>query len=385
MLSSIGTEMVDESFCNLKEQTCSGSNSENKYIFYSVNPPEGFNLRRDVYMRFAIMLHDANIKGKSNWKLVLPPWHRLYHWKSSPKRTPWNTFFDIDSLKKFAPVVEMYELEDSSPNTTKLDRIYILQNFEDAFEGGTFTEKWKVNNDCSSNEEYAEYQIKSVKEVICVQFQGKISKLWEIVALHPNDKYVMFVHGEIPLHDNYGTKTYWDCRKSMMFNKQLIQVAEQYIKKTFKCTDNCSSFLGVHWRRQDFARARKNDIPSIEGTAKQINKAVIKHNFNITKVFIATDATLSEKQKLSNALAAYHLETYFYTPDKTQIHEGSVAIIEQIICAHAIYFIGTHESTFTFRIQEEREILGWESWTTFNRLCPDKGRCEKPSKWTIVQ
>ncbi|KAJ8948690.1 hypothetical protein NQ317_007568 [Molorchus minor] len=27
------------------------------YLFYDVNPPEGFNLRRDVYMRLAIFAH----------------------------------------------------------------------------------------------------------------------------------------------------------------------------------------------------------------------------------------------------------------------------------------------------------------------------------------
>nr|CAD7428933.1 unnamed protein product [Timema monikensis] len=35
------------------------------------------------------------------------------------------------------------------------------------------------------------------------------------------------------------------------------------------------------------------------------------------------------------------------------------------------YFIGTYESTFSFRIQEEREILGFPPHTTFNRLCGD--------------
>lgn len=49
------------------------------------------------------------------------------------------------------------------------------------------------------------------------------------------------------------------------------------------------------------------------------------------------------------------------------------------------YFIGSYESTFSFRIQEEREILGFDPDTTFNRLCPDTNSdCEKPSIWKIV-
>lgn len=49
------------------------------------------------------------------------------------------------------------------------------------------------------------------------------------------------------------------------------------------------------------------------------------------------------------------------------------------------YFVGSYESTFSFRIQEEREILGFDPDTTFNRLCPDNDSdCEKPSIWKIV-
>lgn len=50
------------------------------------------------------------------------------------------------------------------------------------------------------------------------------------------------------------------------------------------------------------------------------------------------------------------------------------------------YFVGTHESTFTFRIQEDREILGFPMKTTFNRLCGDKSNkknCKPESQWEI--
>lgn len=77
-----------------------------------------------------------------------------------------------------------------------------------------------------------------------------------------------------------------------------------------------------------------------------------------------------------------------YKPEKgikEKFKDGGVAIIEQIICSHARYFIGTYESTFSFRIQEEREILGFPIETTFNRLCHDGSEgCLKPSIWKIV-
>lgn len=82
-------------------------------------------------------------------------------------------------------------------------------------------------------------------------------------------------------------------------------------------------------------------------------------------------------------------EVYRYTPDEETFlkHQaGGVAIIDQIICSYARFFIGTHESTFSFRIQEEREIMGFPAKTTFNRLCGDNVNypCEKPSVWKIV-
>lgn len=49
------------------------------------------------------------------------------------------------------------------------------------------------------------------------------------------------------------------------------------------------------------------------------------------------------------------------------------------------HFVGTYVSTFSFRIQEEREILGFDPETTFNRLCSEsEEECEQPSKWKIV-
>ncbi|XP_038221065.1 GDP-fucose protein O-fucosyltransferase 2 [Zerene cesonia] len=381
-----------EDFCNIDNKSCGPDISNDKYVFYDVNPPEGFNLRRDVYMRFAIMLAEAHKVGKNdNWRLVLPPWKNLYHWKTKSSRSPavpWGHFFNINSLKSFAPVVELHEVFDKTEGKSlKIDRVYVLQNFADAFENGDFTDKWEISRGCSYGGFWGYNNVTS-NVIECVNFQGKISKLWELIALHPSDRYVMFAHAEIPLHDTYGTKTFWDCRRSMKFNENLVTRAEDFISKYLNCdTKICNNYASVHWRRQDFARYRKNDVPSIKGTAKQIHKQIKQFNSYINTVFIATDADMTSLRQLELELTQLGYLVYYFKPstaDLDKYKDGGIAIIDQIICSHAAYFIGTHESTFTFRIQEEREILGHESRTTFNRLCPDKGRCEKPSKWTIV-
>lgn len=78
-----------------------------RYLLYDVNPPEGFNLRRDVYIRMASLL--KTLLKTEEWVLVLPPWGRLYHWQSPdiPQvRIPWADFFDLPSLNRNIPVME---------------------------------------------------------------------------------------------------------------------------------------------------------------------------------------------------------------------------------------------------------------------------------------
>ncbi|CAG9789874.1 unnamed protein product [Diatraea saccharalis] len=383
-------------FCDVDSKNCENHVDEAnayKLIFYDVNPPEGFNLRRDVYMRFAIMLSDARKRGRVDWRLVLPPWHKLYHWRSSSAKSkpqPWSSFFNIDSLKSFVPVMELHEVfNDTKTKVLEIDTLYVLENFENPFENGVFEEKWQLNSDCEYEGNYFGYKNITAKEIVCVKFQGKISKLWELILQHPTDRKVMFAHGEIPLHDNYGTKTYWECRKSMKFNNNLVKIAKDFISSNLNCNaDRCLTYLSVHWRRKDFAYSRPNDVPSIKSTVQQINFAVKKNVPGVKRIFIASDASTIEMKVLEEQLNELNYEVYSFNPSDVllkEINEGGVAIIDQIICSHAAYFIGTHESTFSFRIQEEREILGFDGNTTFNRLCPDSGLCEKPSKWKIIE
>lgn len=82
-----------------------------RYLLYDVNPPEGFNLRRDVYIRMASLVKTLRKDG-GDWVLVLPPWGRLYHWQSPniyQIRIPWGEFFSLTSLQANVPVIEYEE------------------------------------------------------------------------------------------------------------------------------------------------------------------------------------------------------------------------------------------------------------------------------------
>ena len=66
-----------------------------------------------------------------------------------------------------------------------------------------------------------------------------------------------------------------------------------------------------------------------------------------------------------------------------------------LLCSHfydcAIKSTGSHESTFSFRIREDRQMMGFSKESTFNNLCGsrkdsdenDPHSCEKPSYWRI--
>ena len=147
------------------------------------------------------------------------------------------------------------------------------------------------------------------------------------------------------------------------------------------------NYVGAHLRRQDFVRSHEKDVPSLEEAAIQLSNICSK--LLLTKVFVATDADEHEIDKLSKLLSQNGIELYTFV-SKTPLSDGAVSIIDQIIASRARYFIGTHSSTFSYRIREDREIMHFPLETTFNDFCKyskdigNKEKCEQPAKWKIV-
>ena len=116
---------------------------------------------------------------------------------------------------------------------------------------------------------------------------------------------------------------------------------------------------------------------------QQLTKKV--KNRNLDTVFVATDASENELKELRDNTPG--IRVVRYRPSEAELRDyrdGGVAIIDQIVCSHARYFIGTRESTFTFRIQEEREMMGFREEETFDMLCRDgEEECEGGTQWKI--
>ena len=101
---------------------------------------------------------------------------------------------------------------------------------------------------------------------------------------------------------------------------------------------------------------------------------------------MATDAPQDEIDKIRSLMKPIKVMNYKPNQETLEdIKDGGVAIVDQIICSKAKYFVGSTESTFTFRIQEEREIMGFDDDVTFDMLCPSgQFDCRKGSVWKIV-
>uniref|UniRef100_A0A0A9WW19 GDP-fucose protein O-fucosyltransferase 2 n=1 Tax=Lygus hesperus TaxID=30085 RepID=A0A0A9WW19_LYGHE len=408
--------LADDGFCSIKPtDDCSTQNPVDgkRYLFYNVNPSEGFNLRRDVYMRLAVFMNKWKNKH-SEWYLVLPPWNHLYHWHSDvyQDHLPWRLFFDVESMKRFAPVIELDELEEEVGN---VDEVYYLEHFKDAFsrKDWDWTDRYSIVPCNETDHGYKivdgiyhsqmwGYDIRA-KELKCTSFQGGASLLGDVLSKTPN-KNIMIDRAEVVLHDRFGDKSYWDCRRSMRFADHLVAEANDFRRARLSSSDEADdtdipamwedqknverkerggAYICAHLRRGDFMHSRRNEIPTIASAAEQLIEVLT--NLNLSTVFLCTDGSDEEILELKKLLKGYELVTYEPSSDQlNKFKDGGVAIIDQLICSNARYFIGSHESTFSFRIQDEREIRGFPVEHTFNRFCGSNKDCEQPSKWKIV-
>nr|XP_006636360.2 PREDICTED: GDP-fucose protein O-fucosyltransferase 2 isoform X1 [Lepisosteus oculatus] len=386
-----------------------------RYLLYDVNPPEGFNLRRDVFIRMASLTKTLLREG-GGWVLVLPPWGRLYHWQSPDihqVRILWAEFFSVPSLDANVPVIE-YEQFLAESGGPFVEQVYVLQSYAEGWTDGKWEEKVD-ERPCIERLMYSKdkqgyyrgwfwgYEETRGLNVTCLSVQGHASILAPVLLKNTTARSVMLDRAETVLHDHYAGKDYWDTRRSMVFAKHLRVVGDEFRARYLNSTDEKDQtvhgedwtqmrvkpgtatggpYLGVHLRRKDFIWGHREDVPSLKGAVKKMRSIMKK--YRLDRVFVATDADEEELEELKRMLP----EMVRFEPTWEELElfkDGGVAIIDQWICAHARYFIGTSVSTFSFRIHEEREILGFDPKTTYNRFCGDsETNCEQPTHWKII-
>lgn len=143
----------------------------------------------------------------------------------------------------------------------------------------------------------------------------------------------------------------------------------------------------AHLRRADFLHGREETTPTLRSAATQILQKL--KALQLRAVFVSSDCTGQEYRSFKSFLSRYQVTRFqpSSAAERERLKPGGIAIVDQIICSHARYFMGTFESTFTYRIYEEREILGFSSESTFNTLCKssqETEECSKNAVWPIV-
>lgn len=390
-------------------------------------------MRRDVYIRLAVFVRELQkTKEFKNIRLVLPPWRRLYHWKShhiDQDQLTWELFFDLESMRRYAPILDFSEFMQEFKEFgirmypfIPVHKIVQLHHYKEMFENGVFKDKWEYSTECPPNPQllqgsYLEEAplVPMDNEVQCVLYQGSANLLKGVLRKVLNSfkivnypRVIGVFNAEIVLHEHWGDREFWRARRSMRFSNHLRKIADEFRLNYFQSTDETDMvqrpimweaeqpkhqgqaiggpYLCAHIRRGDFLHGREATVPTLKSAALQIKYYLQK--YNISMVYVSTDASAFELKNLKTYLQRQKIVRFTSESlsQKALIKDGGIAIIEQIICSHAHVFVGTYESTFTYRIYEEREILGFPKERTFNTFCKKSSmeNCSKNSIWPIV-
>lgn len=396
--------------------SCTGTvQRKRRYLLYDCNPLEGFNLRRDVYTRMATLVNYLNTRGI--WVLVLPPWGRMsYHWNEQgmeQSRIRWSEFFDVESLRRHANVME-YEDYVSERGKPEIDEVWYLQRYAEGYNFENWENKAHERAcietpvyDADSQGRYRGffwgYPETYAMKFKCISAQGGVDVIAPALLENTTATAVMLDRGETLSHMFSGGKHFWDARRSMVFSSSLINEAN-YFRHIFLNSDDVRDktvqperwednarkdnsalggpYIAAHLRRKDYLVSRPEKVPSLEKAAERLKQ--LAQEYGVEKIFVASDGTEEDMMLLERLLP----NMIRYNPlaaEKKHFNKGAIAIIDQIICSHARYFIGSYESTFTFRITEEREIMGFSKETTYNRFCGDEeDPCQQLTKYKIV-
>ncbi|KAI3378927.1 hypothetical protein SNEBB_010581 [Seison nebaliae] len=367
-----------------------------KYILYNVKNVEGFNLRRDVFIRItqSIIEWNKNFPDKKI-SIVLPPFHHISHWNKQ-KNVSWWNFFDKTSMTTITPIYDF--LEDYYPlfkSRIIVDLVVKLQEFEEGIDYQNFIEKIEERKCLHKSITYHQLRNGEWRAV------GSTKLLWNFFN-NSNYQTIMIENLEQLLHIEFGDKFYWDIRNKMVFSSPLQQIGERFLKnenliENFNLFDKLkenrltcqkdlnritppTNYMAIHLRRRDFGN-RRATIPQIKRT---INHLMNKKNLSITNIFVATDdATGKFKEILRKELNGKKL---IFSTNKLDGDDGDLSIIDQIICSYSLLFIGTDSSTFSYRILEERELMLLDSHLTFNKFCQnfETKNCNEFTRWLYV-
>ena len=338
-----------------------------RFLLYDIPSAEGFNLRRDVLTRALLLTEDLG----ASWTLVLPPFHRMYHWRhDEPGETiPWRAFLDLSRVSDRVAFVEFDDYVRA--HGTRVDRLLHLVTGPLDDRGPRLEPR-----DCASVPPFGPRVFggtttidAAVRE--CRFMLAPYRALAPVLAALPGESVLVDGLQIGYWDDTYGGARYWAMRERMQFAAPLVREADRFVASAF----GGAPYLAVHLRRGDFL-ATPRPHPSLDDVVAQVK--VAQQRTGLTRLYLATDGSDADVAYLRARLTF----TRYTPPADLAMTDGGVAILDQIVASRAAHFIGTEGSTFTRVIMEDREIAGRDPASTYDVLCKGDEKCPPSARFS---
>jgi len=348
-----------------------------KYISFSPHYAGFCNVILSYELAFAL----AHITGRT---LILPPSTFVDHKTvSHSNKKSWENiwdFFDKETANQEFNIIDMsfvpeYEINKSALVTMRSHTGNVEKYVNDLLYVSCTDKAVCGGHMCFVND------ISSVKDMDDLI---KFSSGRPVVDLNKEEK---FIHFERLLFGHYFYHIYAGDKEQRNLLKDKINKTFTYKKIYYEIANQVKEKIGeynaVHVRRGDFKYRFGRHIANVvseENTLKSIENKFPKD----IPLYICTDE--KDKSFFKNVSEKY--KTYFL--NDFEIFDANTleqSIIEQIICANAKFFIGTHPSTYSKRINIMRGITGIQSNDAIylNRnILKSKQINDSPIPWSLL-
>lgn len=237
-------------------------------LLYDITPQEGFNLRRDVYVRMAVFARHMQKSGAIGWhdvRLVVPPFRQMPHWQNADDNNDelmrphyWTKFFDLQQIAAYAPVLDAWEYY--AEQQRRPTPVHFVQLINYPVDDGPFSDRYELTKRlCKATPPiFGECNI-TVAEYWNARFQGNVVGLGRLVeelwrrrdaSAESADLHVYLWRADIALHMRFGEAEYWRARRSMRFAGYLEREATDY-RRTGMGLPVLEGEVQRPWRWQD--------------------------------------------------------------------------------------------------------------------------------------
>ncbi|CAK1549858.1 unnamed protein product [Leptosia nina] len=310
-----------------------------------------------------------------NRTLILPPWVEYRYGETKSIQVPFETYFDIQSLKSYHNVVSMEVFMDQIayniwPSDKRISfcytpRIGDQENSCNAKSGNPFGPFWDTFSiDFVGSEFYGPLNYDAYNKQMIKKWLDKYNpSKWPVLAFTGAPASFPVQAENVHLH------------KYVKWNVKMKEKAKSFIKQNMRG----GGFLGIHLRNgQDWVRAcdhiknsptlfsspqcvgYKNErgpltfsmcLPSKSEIIKQVKRALKKYG-NIKFIYVASDSNHMIEEFIS-ALKDFEITFTKYTPSNPHM--------DLVILGQANYFIGNCVSSYSAFVKRERDSNGLPS------------------------